>query len=51
MNTDDHVKSCLNSLSDPNFHEELPADPNPKYKADLDEKINDLLSSNIINEF
>ena len=51
MNTDDYVKSCLNSLSDPNFYEELPADPNPKYRADLDEKINDLLSSNIINEF
>ena len=51
MNTDDYVKSCLNSFSDPNFYEELPADPNPKYRADLDEKINDLLSSNIINEF
>ena len=51
MNTDDYVKSCLNSLSDPNFYEELPADPNPKYRTDLDQKIDDLLSSNIINEF
>ena len=52
MNTDDYVyiKSCLNSLSDPNFYEELPADPNPKYRTDLNEKIDDLLSSNIINE-
>ena len=51
MNTDDYVKSCLNSLSDPNFYEELPTDPNPKYRTDLDKKIDDLLSSNIINEF
>ena len=51
MNTDDYVKSCLNSLSDPNFYEELPTDPNPKYRTDLDQKIDDLLSSNIINEF
>ena len=26
-------------------------DPNPKYRTDLDQKIDDLLSSNIINEF
>ena len=51
MNTDDYVKSCLNSLSDPNFYEELPTDPNPKYRTDLDQKIDNLLSSNIINEF
>ena len=51
MNTDDYVKSCLNSLSDPNFYEELPTDPNPKYRTDLDQKIDDLLSSNIIDEF
>ena len=51
MNTDDCVKSCLNSLSDPNFYEELLTDPNPKYRTDLDQKIDDLLSSNIINEF
>ena len=38
MNTDDYVKSCLNSLSDPNFYEELPTDPNPKYRTDLDQK-------------
>ena len=50
MNTDDYVKSCLNSLSYPNFYEELPTDPNPKYRTDLDEKIDDLSSSNIINE-
>ena len=50
-NTDDYVKSCLNSLSDPTFYEELPTDPNPKYRTDLDQKIDDLLSSNIINEF
>ena len=49
-NADDYMKSCLNSLSDPNFYEELPADPNPKYRTDLDEKIDDS-SSNIINEF
>ena len=51
MNTKDCVKSCLNSLSDPNFYEELPDDPNPKYRTDFNENINDLLSSNIINEF
>ena len=49
--TDDYVKSCLNSLSDPNFYEELPTDPNPKYRTDLDEKKDDLLSSKILNEF
>ena len=27
MNTDHYVKSCLISLSDPNFYEELPDDP------------------------
>ena len=51
MNTDDYVKSCLNSYSDPYFYEELPTDPNPKDRTDLDQKIDDLLSSNIINEF
>ena len=51
MNNDDYVKCCLNSLKDSNFYEELPGDPNPKYRRDLDEKIDDLLSSNIINEF
>ena len=51
MNTDDYIKSCLNSLSDLNFYEKLPTDPNPKYRTDLDQKIDDLLSSNIINEF
>ena len=51
MNTDDYVKSCLNSLSDSNFYEELPTDPNPKCRTDLDQTIDDLLSSNIINEF
>ena len=51
INTDDYVKSCLNSPSDSNFYEELPTDPNPKYRTDLDQKIDDLLSSNIINEF
>ena len=51
MSTDDYVRSCLNSLSDPNFYEELPDDPNPKYRTELDENIDDLLSSNISNEF
>ena len=51
INTDDYVKSCLNSLSNPNIYEELPDDPNHKYRTDLDEKIYDLLSSRIINEF
>ena len=51
MNTDNYVKSCHNSPSDPNFYEELPTDPNLKYRTDLDQKIEDLLSSNIINEF
>ena len=37
MNIDDYVKSCLNGLSDPYFYEELPTDPNPKYRTDLDE--------------
>ena len=50
MNTDDYVKSCLNSLSDPNFYEEISTDPNGKYRTHLDDKIGDLLSSNIINE-
>ena len=30
MNTDDYIKSCLNSLWNPTFYEELPTDPNPK---------------------
>ena len=49
MNTDDYVKSYLNSLPDPNFYEELPADLNLKYRTDLDKKIDGLLSSNIIS--
>ena len=51
MNTDDYIKSCLNSLSNTNFYEQLPTDLNPKYRTDHDQKIDDLLSSNIINEF
>ena len=51
MNTDNYEKSCLNGPLNPNFYGELPADPNPKYRTDLDEKIDDLLSSDIINGF
>ena len=46
MNTDDYIKSCLNNLTDTNFYEELPTDPNPKYRTDLNQKVDDLLSSN-----
>ena len=51
MNTDDYIKSCLNSLSNTIFYEELPTDPNPKYRTDLNQKIDDLISFNTINEF
>ena len=51
MNNGDYAKSCLNSLSDANFYEGLPDGPNPQNRTDLDDKIDDILSSNMINEF
>ena len=39
------------TLSDPNFHEELPSDPNPEHRDTIDETIDDLLSEEIITDF
>ena len=41
---------CLKTLSDPNFYEELPSDPNPEYQDTIDETIDDLLSEEIITD-
>ena len=51
MNSDDYINACFDTLADPNFYEELPSDPNPDYRAKIDQKVDELLSSELINEF
>ena len=51
MNSDDYVNACFDTLTDPDFYQELPSDPNPDYRVKIDEKIYQLLSSELINEF
>ena len=51
MNSNDYINACFDTLADPNFYEELPSDPNPDYRAKIDQKIDELLSSELINDF
>ena len=51
MNSNDHSKAFLNSLLNTDFYEELPNDVNPEYKAKINDKIDDLLSKELINNF
>ena len=51
MNSNDYSEACLNSLLDTDFYEELPNDANPEYKAKINDKIDDLLSKELINDF
>ena len=51
MNSDDYSNACFDTLGDPNFYEELPSDPNPDNRGKIDQKIDELLSSELINEF
>ena len=51
MDTEKYEIGCLKTLSDPNFYEELPSDPNPEYRDTIDETIDDLLSEEIIMNF
>ena len=51
MDTEKYEMECLKTLSDPNFYEELPSDPNPEYRGTIDGTIDDLLSEEIITDF
>ena len=51
MNSDDYINAFFDTLADPNFYEELSSDPNPDYRAKIDQKIDELLSSELINDF
>ena len=51
MNSNDYSEACLNSLLNTDFYEELPNDANPEYKAKINDKIDDLLSKELINDF
>ena len=51
MDTEKYEMECLKTLSDPNFYEELPPDPNPEYRDTIDGTIDDLLSDEIITDF
>ena len=51
MDTEEYEIGCPKTLSDPNFYEELPSDPNPEYQDTIDETIDDLLSEEIITDF
>ena len=51
MNSNDYSVTCLNSLLDTDFCEELPNDANPEYQAKINDKIDDLLSTELINRF
>ena len=51
MNSDDYISARFDTLGDPSFYEELPSDTNPDYRAKIGQKINELLSSELINDF
>ena len=51
MNSNDYSEACLNSLLDTDFYEKLPNDAKPEYKAKINDKIDDLLSKELINDF
>ena len=51
MNSNDCSEACLNSLLNTDFYEELPNDANPEYKAKINDKIDELLSKELINDF
>ena len=51
MNSNDYSEACLNSLLNTDFYKELPNDANPEYKAKINDKIDDLLSKELINNF
>ena len=51
MNLDDYINACFDTLADSNFWEELPSDSNPDYRAKIDQKTDELLSSEVINNF
>ena len=51
MNSNDYSEACFNSLLNTDFYEELPNDANPEYKAKINDKIDDLLSKELINDF
>ena len=51
MDTEKSEMECLKTLSDPNFYEELPSDPNPEHQDTIDEMIDDILSEEIITDF
>ena len=51
MNSNDYSEACLNSPLNTDFYEELPNDANPEYKAKINDKIDDLLSKELINDF
>ena len=49
MNADDYINACFDTSTDPNFYQELPSDPNPDHRVKSDEKIYELLSSELTN--
>ena len=51
MNSNDYSEACLNSLLDTDFYKELPNDANPEYNAKVNDKIDNLLSKELINDF
>ena len=50
MDPETYENHCLQTLSDPNFYEELPSDPNPSYRSQIDEIIDSLKDENIVNK-
>ena len=51
MDSNDYSEASLNSLLNTDFYEELPNNANPENKAKNDNKIDDLLSKELINDF
>ena len=50
MDSEDYRKGCLQILSDKEFYEELPENPNITYKKEIDAKVDTLLSNDIITK-
>jgi hypothetical protein len=50
MNTRDYEQACLNVLTNEEHYEELPNNPNPTYKATVQEEIESLKNNDLISD-
>ena len=51
MNREDYEKECLSHLTNTEFYEELPSDPNEDYREAVADEVNSLYENNSITDF